>query len=154
MKRIVLFLRKRFLILVPILLAVLLWELLSLAAIFDPFLFPSFFPILERFFQLTVGLEILLDFASTIFKIVVALLVGSLGGLVIGVLLYKWNIIYDSVSPWLDFFRSIPATALFPLFLLFFGVGDSTNIALATWVCALYLSLHVSKGLRNAIKHA
>ncbi|MBI5635516.1 ABC transporter permease subunit, partial [Candidatus Micrarchaeota archaeon] len=51
-------------------------------------------------------------------------------------------------------FRSIPATALFPLFLLLFGPGDPTNTALATWVCALYLSLHVSKALRSTSEAA
>ena len=71
-----------------------------------------------------------------------------------GAVLYFSNNAYDSLSPLMDFFRSIPATALFPLFLLFFGISDLTHIALSVWICSLYFALYVSKGLRGTSEGA
>ena len=131
-----------------------LWEIVSALGIFDSFLFPSPVDVMQRFGGLFLGMEILPDLASTLVKIFVSLAIGSLMGILLGLLISRWDFVYNAVSPLLDFFRSVPATALFPLFLLIFGAGDPTNTALATWICAIYLSLHVSKGLRNASETA
>ena len=54
-----------------------------------------------------------------------------------------------------EFFRSIPATALLPVFMLLFGVGDASKIALAGYAAGLTLALnamygvHVGKELRR-----
>lgn len=129
--------------------ALLAWKLVSLSGIFDSFLFPDPVSVLYRLCELFFRFEILHDLSNTLLKIAVAFLAGSLAGVGAGIIVSKWDYVYKSVSPYIDFFRSIPATALFPLFLLIFGIGDATSTALAIWICALYLSLHVSKGLRS-----
>ncbi len=142
-----LFSRSTSILAIPILLII--WKIVSVTGIFDPFLFPSPVSVLNSLYEQFFTLAIIPDLTSTLTKIVIALAVGSFLGFLLGVLLAKQDSVYHAVSPLLDFFRSIPATALFPLFLLIFGSGDPTNIALATWICALYLSLHVAKGLRS-----
>jgi len=126
-----------------------LWEIVSLSGILNSFLFPSPVSVIERFFELFLRAEIFTDLSSTLIKIFTAIIFGSAIGFGIGVLLARWEFVYKSLSPMLDFFRSIPATALFPLFLIIIGAGDLTNTALVMWVCAIYLSLYVSKGLRS-----
>lgn len=134
--------------LLPIVAILLVWWVVFALNWFDAFLFPNPSEVLVSFGNLW-NTKNAVDIVSTVFKIGVSVLAGFGIGFIIGVILYRFEWLYDSVSPLLDFFRSIPATALFPLFLLFFGIGDPTNIALAVWICALYLSLHVSKGLRG-----
>lgn len=62
--------------------------------------------------------------------------------------------IYYSLEFVVEFFRSIPATALFPLFLLFFGIDDQSKIALTAWAAGLVLiinsmyGVHLGKELR------
>lgn len=132
----------------PILLLIGVWFAVFQLQWFDAFLFPDPAKVFLELAGFWNSARVA-DIVSTLFKIGFSVLVGTLIGFGIGVLLYWFDWLYDSVSPVLDFFRSIPATALFPLFLLFFGIGDPTNIALAVWIGALYLSLHVSKGLRS-----
>ena len=132
-----------------IILVLIFWSTISAVGFLDSFLFPGPVFVLYRLDRLVFGGEILPDIASTLLKIGIAFTVGSLSGIAVGIFLSKWDWMYNSASPFLDFLRSIPATALFPLFLLIFGAGDPTNTALAMWICALYLSLHVSKGLRG-----
>jgi len=45
----------------------------------------------------------------------------------LGILLGSSEKVYRSVEFLIDFFRSTPASAMFPLFLVLFGVGDRTR---------------------------
>ena len=47
-------------------------------------------------------------------------------------------------------FRSTPASALFPLFLVIFGVGDATKIYVASFGAALVILFNVAYGVMNA----
>ncbi len=127
----------------------LVWQAAFLLRFFDAFLFPAPLEIATAFFALFATGAVFADLLNTLFKIALSMALGSILGFALGIALFFLPALYDAISPMLDFFRSIPPTALFPLFLLFFGIGDPTHVALATWICALYLSLHVSKGLRS-----
>ena len=50
----------------------------------------------------------------------------------------------------MDFFRSTPATAMFPLFLLIFGIGDFAKIAVAAFAAWLVVVFNVAYGVMNA----
>ncbi len=62
---------------------------------------------------------------------------------------------YAAMEIPVEFFRSIPATALFPAFMLLFGIGDISKIALAGYAAGLTMTLnsmygvHVGKELRR-----
>jgi len=128
---------------------ILLWELVSLSGLFNSLLFPSPFAVVASGSYLFLSGIIFVDLFSTIGKILFAIVIGSVIGFVIGALLSLSKWLYEAFSPVLDFFRSVPATALFPLCIIILGVGDPTSFALATWIFAIYLSLHVAKGLRS-----
>jgi len=49
-------------------------------------------------------------------------------------------------------FRSTPASAMFPLFLVLFGVGDRTKISVAAFGAALVILFNVAYGVMNARK--
>jgi len=49
-----------------------------------------------------------------------------------------------------DFFRSTPASALFPLFLILFGPGEATKIAVAAFGAALVVLFNAAYGVMNA----
>ena len=48
-----------------------------------------------------------------------------------------------------DFLRSIPATALVPVFLIIYGVGDTTKIAVGAFSSSLVICLSVITGLQG-----
>ncbi len=50
----------------------------------------------------------------------------------------------------IDFFRSLPATAIFPLFLLIFGVNDSSKIAVASFGAVLIILFNTAYGCMHA----
>lgn len=48
----------------------------------------------------------------------------------------------------IDGLRSMPATALFPVFLLVFGAGEKSKIAVATFVCLWAMVIYTAAGVR------
>jgi sulfonate transport system permease protein len=60
--------------------------------------------------------------------------------------------LYRSLEFVIDFFRSTPASAMFPLFLVLFGVGDETKIAVAAFGAILVILFNVAYGVMNARK--
>ena len=70
----------------------------------------------------------------------------------LGILLGSSEKLYRSVEFLIDFFRSTPASAMFPLFLVLFGVGDRTKISVAAFGAGLVILFNVAYGVMNARK--
>ncbi|MDL9937793.1 ABC transporter permease [Gordonia sp. ABSL1-1] len=60
-------------------------------------------------------------------------LVGLGLGLVVGILVGSIRLLDKLIEPVLLFFRSLSILALFPVFLLFFGIGEQSKIAIVSW---------------------
>ncbi|MBI5159528.1 ABC transporter permease subunit [Candidatus Micrarchaeota archaeon] len=133
----------------PAALLFLFWTVVSLSGLLDPFLFPNPIQVTSAFLSFFYTFEVIPHLFSTISKIAFALAFGSAAGIIFSLLIQANKEISYTVSPLVDFFRSIPAAALFPLFLLVLGVGDATNTALATWICFLYIAFHAMQGLKS-----
>ena len=70
----------------------------------------------------------------------------------LGIFLGSSERLYRSVEFVIDFFRSTPASAMFPLFLVLFGVGDKTKISVAAFGAMLVILFNVAYGVMNARK--
>ncbi len=92
------------------------------------------------------------DIFTTLYRTVVAFIIASIAGIALGLLLGYSKLIHSSMGTMVDFARSIPATALFPLFLLFFGIGDEAKIAVGVWAASLIIMVNTSYGVRHANK--
>jgi ABC-type nitrate/sulfonate/bicarbonate transport system permease component len=90
------------------------------------------------------------DFAHTIARVGYAVLIAIVAGVPIGIVLGAKAAVYRSLEFLIDFFRSTPATALFPLFLLLFGLGDFAKIAIAAFAAWLVILFNVAYGVMNA----
>jgi ABC-type nitrate/sulfonate/bicarbonate transport system permease component len=90
------------------------------------------------------------DFVRTLARVAYSILIAVVAGVPIGIVLGAKAAIYRSVEFLVDFFRSTPATALFPLFLLLFGLGDFAKIAVAAFAAWLVIVFNVAYGVMNA----
>ncbi len=68
----------------------------------------------------------------------------------IGVALGSSEKLYRSVEFLIDFFRSTPASALIPLFILFFGVSDFSKVVIAAFSALLLMVFNSAYGVINA----
>ena len=90
------------------------------------------------------------DFVSTLARTLYAFAMAAAAGIPIGIVLGSNQKVYRSIEFLVDFFRSTPATAMFPLFLLIFGIGDFAKIAVAAFAAWLVVVFNVAYGVMNA----
>ncbi len=90
------------------------------------------------------------DVAQTAVRVGYSVLIAVIAGVPVGIVLGAKPAVYRSVEFLVDFFRSTPATALFPLFLLLFGLGDLAKISIAAFAAWLVIVFNVAYGVMNA----
>jgi sulfonate transport system permease protein len=128
-----------------------IWSLVTWRQWVDPVLLPS--PI-ATFDSLWHGLSgpLGVDFLKTIYRTAASTLIAAIIAIPLGIVLGSSEQLYRSLEFVIDFFRSTPASAMFPLFLVLFGVGDETKIAVAAFGAVLVILFNVAYGVMNARK--
>jgi ABC-type nitrate/sulfonate/bicarbonate transport system permease component len=90
------------------------------------------------------------DFVRTLTRVGYSVAIAVIAGVPAGIVLGANAAVYRSIEFIIDFFRSTPATAMFPLFLLLFGLGDFAKIAVAAFAAWLAIVFYVAYGVMNA----
>jgi NitT/TauT family transport system permease protein len=135
---------------VAVLLAV--WSLTVWARVVDPVLLPSPVTTFRAMWTGMTGGKLGLDFLKTVERTIYSTAIAAVIAIPLGILLGSSEKLYRSVEFLIDFFRSTPASAMFPLFLVLFGVGDRTKISVAAFGAALVILFNVAYGVMNARK--
>ncbi len=137
---------------VGVIVLVLAWYLAYFAHIVDPVLLPSPDATARALWKGMAGGALYSDFLRTVVRTLLSIALGALFAIPLGIVLGASERIYRSVEFIVDFFRSTPASAMFPLFLVIFGVGDRTKIYVAAFGAALVILFNVAYGVMNARK--
>lgn len=127
-----------------------IWYLLSF--IFSDFLVPPPHKVIVVFYSLLQNKSYLLDTGYTLYKTVVSFLIAAAIGVPTGLLIGYSTRIYFTLHPMVDFFRSIPAIALFPVFLLLFGLSDQGRISIAVFSGVLIIIINSMYGVHHGNK--
>src|SRR3989338_96019 len=120
--------------------------------IFNKLMFPNPFSIIKQFFVLMISKEMYSEIFLTLNRVILGTIISILIGVPFGLVLGYFTKLYDMFEFIIDFSRSIPATALFPLFMLFFGIGNTSKIMLGAWIATLVIIVNTSYGVRHANK--
>lgn len=113
---------------------------------------PSPIDIIREFFELFFNRNFYSSAIITLYRVLLATIISLFFGITIGILLGHSKRTNEIIEPFLDFFRSIPISALFPVFMLFFGVGNLTKIALCVFATTLIIILNTSYGTKHSNK--
>jgi NitT/TauT family transport system permease protein len=127
------------------------WSLAVHGGFVDPVLLP---PPKAAFDALWKGMGGVMgyDFIRTVERTLWATLIAAVIAIPLGIVLGASERVYRSLEFVIDFFRSTPASAMFPLFLVLFGVGDKTKISVAAFGAMLVILFNVAYGVMNARK--
>lgn len=125
--------RSLFIPLIGPLILLFIWHLIHIYNIIDLFLLPDSFDVVSKLFTIKFLSVIQSDIISTLTKTLIAFFIAAFFGLPLGLLLGLEEKIYRSIELVIDFCRSTPPTAIFPVFLLFFGISDGSKIAAAVF---------------------
>jgi ABC-type nitrate/sulfonate/bicarbonate transport system permease component len=139
---------KKHIVIGPVLLLI-IWIIISELELINSFLFPGPIPVSIAFWELLREQSILPDTAATLIRTLSAFFLSALLGIPLGIWLGQSRPLYESMEFVIDLFRSTPSAALFPLFLLLFGIGDSSKIAVATFASVLIIIFNTAYGVMN-----
>lgn len=131
---------------------IVLWWIIYQAKLIDPVLLPSPADSFKAIWDGMLGGPLLKDFGITVRRTVYAFLIAVGIAVPLGVILGSSRKLYSALEFVIDFFRSTPASALFPLFLVILGVGEGTKIAVAAFGASLLILFNTAYGVMNARK--
>jgi NitT/TauT family transport system permease protein len=129
-----------------------IWSLTTWQQWVDPVLLPSPIATFKALWQGMNGGTLGFDFVKTVYRTAASTLIAAVIAIPLGIVLGSSEKLYRSLEFVIDFFRSTPASAMFPLFLVLFGVGDETKISVAAFGAILVILFNVAYGVMNARK--
>jgi NitT/TauT family transport system permease protein len=138
--------------LIGIAVVILGWAILHASRAVDPVLLPSPGEAFEAFWKGLAQGTLWPDFWKTIVRTLSSFAIALLVAVPLGIVLGASRKLYESIEFAIDFFRSTPASAMFPLFLVIFGVGEKTKIAVAAFGAALVILFNVAYGVMGVRK--
>jgi NitT/TauT family transport system permease protein len=145
--------KKPYYIIVPLLILC-VWQFIASAGIVSPLFVPHPIEVLQSLVNSLAHGTMLSDIWHTLYRVLTGFAIAALVGVPLGLLMGYSNKIYNVFEFTVEFFRGIPSTALFPFFLLIFGIGDEAKFAITAWGAGLVIlinsmyGVHLGKELR------
>ena len=133
-----------------IILAVLaVWEFLSHSGWLYRDVVPSLLPLGSALIDLLSHGSFYSNLGVTAAEIGVAMLIGGLSGIAVGILLGANRFLSQAFEPYLYYLGPTPKIIFFPIMIMWFGLGAESKIALGTLSCFFPVALSVAAGMRQ-----
>jgi len=127
-----------------------LWVLATTVGGVAAFILPSPLAVVQELGRLLVSVGLWTDIGWTMLRTMLGFGVGVTLGIGLGLAMGMWRSVHDAMILPVDAFRSIPATALFPLFMLCLGIGLESAVVLIAFPCMWLAAINSMYGVRNA----
>jgi NitT/TauT family transport system permease protein len=134
---------------IGIVLFLLLWEALPrLGVVSDAYLSPPS-AVLAAIGQLVDNNQLWKHVAASLQRSLWGLVLASAAGVVLGLLIGGFKRLAAIVDPVLQLFRQTSAFALFPVFILFLGIGELSKVAIIVWASVWPVLLSTVSGVKQ-----
>lgn len=125
-----------------------LWQWGS-GRLFDVFFFSSPLAIAQRLWQWISTGSIFAHLWATLHATLAGFFIGAVLGLLLGIWLGQSRFMNRLLDPYLSALNALPKVALAPLFILWFGIGIESKIALAAMLVLFLVFLNTYTGVRE-----
>ncbi|NWJ46865.1 MAG: ABC transporter permease [Chloroflexi bacterium] len=125
------------------------WEILSNLKIIDVRFFPAPSAIFSKLWDLFQSGEIWDHLWASIGRTVYGYIWGVVPGVIIGIVMGISPIVRAAIQPLVDATFPIPKIAIFPLFLIIFGIGDGSKIAIIAVAVFYIVLINTVSGVAN-----
>ena len=132
-----------------LILAFLIWQFLS-TVLFNPFLIPPPLEVIRTAIPMLMSGEILGDVAISMTRVLVGFATGSLAGIITGVLLGRIQFLHDLLDPIIELLRYLSPTAMIPIAVIWFGIGELSKYFLIFWGTFFIVVINTTAGVWRA----
>ncbi len=126
-----------------------LWDVLTRSEILPPFFFGEPLVVLERIWEWFSGGRIYKHLWVTLLETVLAFVIGTGAGLVVGLWLALSKTASDLLDPYIKAFNSMPRVILAPIFAVWFGLGIWSKVLLGVTLVFFIVFFSVYHGVRE-----
>jgi NitT/TauT family transport system permease protein len=126
-----------------------LWEILPAAGLVSPIILPPFTKVAYALYTLVAQDFFPRHLLVTFNEIIVGFLVGTLLGLGIGIALAVWPSAKRLTYPFVVGFQAIPKIVFAPLFIAWFGFGQTSKIVMAVVIAFFPVLINTMVGLES-----
>lgn len=128
------------------------WAIFSQSRIINSILLPSPLKVIKLVLCWNELLQLWVDLFHTCRRLFIGFAIGSIIGVAVGIAMGRSKKLYEMVEFLVDFFRSIPVAALFPVFIVFFGIGEVSKVVTVIWSSSLIVVVNTMYGVRECSK--
>ncbi|TCZ74712.1 ABC transporter permease [Paenibacillus albiflavus] len=133
------------------------WELLSANKIIDPFFFSSPYTILKQiiewFIEGTSQGPLYVHFIVSFEETIIAFIIGVILGVIAGYALGRNDILAVIFGPYIQMLNALPRVVLAPIFIIWFGLGMPSKIALGVTLTFFIVFFNAFQGVREVDKN-
>ncbi|HEU5017518.1 MAG TPA: ABC transporter permease [Pseudolabrys sp.] len=123
-----------------------IWQFLS-SFVFNPFLIPPPFEVFRTAIPMAASGEIFSDIAISMTRIMVGFITGSAIAIVMGVLLGRLRLLHDLLDPIFELLRYLSPTAMIPIAVIWFGIGEMSKYFLIFWGTFFIVLINTTAGV-------
>ena len=127
---------------------ILVWQGAS-GRLIDNFFISNPVDVAARLWRWTADGSIFAHIGATVYATAMGFIIGSVGGALLGVWLGVSPFASRLLNPYLNALNALPKVALAPLFVLWFGLGIESKIALAAVLVLFLVFLNTFAGVRE-----
>jgi ABC-type nitrate/sulfonate/bicarbonate transport system permease component len=125
------------------------WQLLS-TLVFNPFLIPPPVEVIRTAIPMLLSGEIFADVSISMVRVLVGFVSGSFAGIVLGVLLGRIRLLHDLLDPSIELLRFLSPTAMIPIAVIWFGIGEMSKYFLIFWGTFFIVLINTTAGVWRA----
>src|SRR2546423_4228533 len=132
----------------PFIVVAAIWELVARAGVFPARLFPSLEVIAAAFWRLTLNGILPHHALDTVVRLGAGFALAAIAGVAIGIAMGRSRAAEDIFLPMVSIGAPIPGLAYAPLFLLWFGLGNTSAVLLVAFVSAFPVIFNTWTGVK------
>ena len=126
-----------------------LWEIVARILVKNPLVFAPLTAVMGRTAELWESGELQVHIWTSSQEFMLGFLLACFVGVAFGVVMASSVIVRDFFDPWVSMLYSTPIIALGPLFILWFGIGVSSKVAVIFIVAVFPVLINTFAGLSN-----
>ena len=127
-----------------------LWQILPTIGVVNRQFIPSLSDIIVTTAKLLATGELLIHIQASLARAIEGFALSVIVGVPLGFLLGGWFKKFEEIlDPLLQVFAQINPFTLFPIFILFFGIGEVAKVAIIFWVAIWPVLFHTINGVKN-----
>ena len=128
------------------------WESTTRAELIDPFLLPIFSDVVWRIVKDLFSGELLVGISFTLARTLVSFVIAAIVGITLGIGISRIGFLKWFLDPIIFIGLPMPKIALLPVFMIWFGLFDSSKIAMTAFSASFQIIVTVWMGADNVQK--